>query len=253
VNLFGVVQAIGTVLSYDIYAQKIDSAGDTKWGESFWSGPGDRNGTVICNATLEQEYPQICCDGAEGAIITWQDGRSDFGDIYAQKIDSAGDTKWADNGTVICNDRLRQVYPQICCDGAEGAIITWWDKRDGTDYDIYAQKINSAGDTQWADNGTVICNATLEQVYPQICCDGAGGAIITWRDNRSGTNSDIYAQKIKMVSGRPGLGLPSADDDDDDDDEAAIPGYPIIFLIGIMGLMGLYLGKRFQRRLKSVK
>lgn len=84
--------------------------------------------------------------------------------------------------------------------------------------------------------------------------DGNGGAIITWQDQRSG-NIDIYAQKIKGVSGSPGLALPSAGDDDDDDDdgEEAIPGYPIVFLIGIMGLMVLYLRKRFQKRLKSVK
>ena len=63
----------------------------------------------------------------------------------------------------------------------------------------------------------------------------------------------MSSKKIKIVSS----GLPPSsgddDDDDDDDDEAAIPSYPIIFLIGIMGLMGLYLGKRFQKRLKSVK
>jgi uncharacterized protein (DUF779 family) len=193
----------------DIYAQKIDSAGVTQWGNSStWGGLPDRNGTVICNATLEQYDPQICYNNTEGAIITWQDLRSDDGDIYAhiyaQKIDSAGDTKWGEsfwsgpgdrNGTVICNATLEQVYPQICCDGAGGAIITWDDYRSGTNSDIYAQKIDSAGDTQWTDNGTVICNATLEQEYTEICCDGAEGAIITWYDKRSG-NLDIYAQKI---------------------------------------------------------
>ena len=39
-------------------------------------------------------------------------------------------------------------------------------------------------------------NSTLnEQNLPQICSDGAGGVIITWKDNRSG-DFDIYSQRI---------------------------------------------------------
>jgi len=44
--------------------------------------------------------------------------------------------------------------------------------------DIYAQKIDSAGDTQWDNNGTVLCNEDTDDQYtPEICCDGDGGAI----------------------------------------------------------------------------
>ncbi len=32
--------------------------------------------------------------------------------------------------------------------------------------------------------------------YPTIVSDGAGGAIVTWKDHRSGTSYDIYAQRI---------------------------------------------------------
>jgi len=58
--------------------------------------------------------------------------------------------------------------------------------------DIYAQKVDSAGIMKWTTNGVVICNATDVQDYPQIISNGAGGAIITWHDERSG-NKDIYA------------------------------------------------------------
>ena len=143
----------------------------------------DDNGIVICNEDTEkQERPQICSDGSGGAIITWQDERNGNLDIYAQKVDSAGNTLWEANGIVICNeDTQKQEYPQICSDGSGGAIITWQDYRNGANYDIYAQRINKTGNTQWADNGTVICNHnTVNQYDPQICSDGAEGAIITW-------------------------------------------------------------------------
>ncbi|MEK9138788.1 MAG: hypothetical protein AAB393_16825, partial [Bacteroidota bacterium] len=93
-----------------------------------------------------------------------------------------------------------QFFPTIVSDGAGGAIITWYDFRN-TDFDIYAQRINSSGAVQWTANGVAISTATNDQVYPTIVSDGAGGAIITWHDSRSGTNADIYAQRINGSGG----------------------------------------------------
>jgi len=174
----------------DIYVQHVNSTGDAQWGD---------NGTVICNAVNHQQYPQICSDGAGGAIITWQDNRDANLDIYTQCINSTGDVQWGDNGIVICNLGNSQEDPQICSDGLGGAILTWEDNRTGVDYDIYTQRVNSTGDVQWGDNGTVICNLNNYQVDPQICSDGAGGVIITWHDYRTLNLGDIYAQRINST------------------------------------------------------
>ncbi len=58
---------------------------------------------------------------------------------------------WNANGTVICNASGRtKGYNVIIGDGSGGAIIAWSDYRNG---DNYAQRINSAGTTQWTANG----------------------------------------------------------------------------------------------------
>ena len=172
---------------FDIYAQKINSAGITQW---------DTNGIVICNATFQQEDPQLASDGAGGAIITWKDNRysgTTGYDIYAQKVNSVGITQWDTNGSLICNANNNQYDPQIVSDGAGGVIITWVD---AVVNDIYAQKVDSMGFLQWDDYWTLICNATGKQFNPQIISDGAGGAIITWQDERIASDQDdIYAQK----------------------------------------------------------
>ncbi len=175
--------------NYDIYAQNINSQGLLLW---------DPNGTVICNAENTQENPKICCDDLGGAIITWEDNRNGtYSDIYAQYVNSSG-IQWGANGTVICNENYDQIDPQICSDGAGGAIIAWKDERiGGVLGDIYVQKINSSG-TQWVTNGTLICNAEEEQKDLQICRDESGGAIITWFDDR-GADDGIYAQKINST------------------------------------------------------
>ncbi len=169
----------------DIYAQSINSAGTTLW---------QANGTAICNATDGQMYPALISDGFGGAIITWEDERSGFNDIYAQSINSAGTSLWQANGTVICNATGAQTNPKLISDGSGGAIIAWIDGRSGNN-DIYAQSINSAGTTLWQANGTVVCNPTGSQLNQELVNDIQGGAIITWQDLRSGVN-DIYAQRI---------------------------------------------------------
>ncbi len=175
---------------WDIYTQKINSSGSTQW---------TINGTPICTEINEQITPKLVGDGSGGAIITWRDNRSGTYDVYIQKINSSGSIQWNTNGTIICNAISHQGSPQIISDGAGGAIITWSDKRSGSDWDLYAQKINSSGVIQWIINGTEICTASSYSVKPSLVSDGAGGAIITWRDYRSGSNYDIYSQKINST------------------------------------------------------
>jgi hypothetical protein len=56
--------------------------------------------------------------------------------------------------------------------------------------------VDSSGAVQWTLDGVAICTAADYQCDPTIVSDGSGGAIITWEDSRSGTNSDIYAQRV---------------------------------------------------------
>ncbi|MDD5082422.1 MAG: choice-of-anchor D domain-containing protein [Dehalococcoidales bacterium] len=176
--------------NYDIYAQRVNSSGIAQWTD---------NGTVICNVTNGQDEPQLVSDDSGGAIIVWQDNRQRNDDIYAQWINSSGIAQWTDNGTAICNVLgSDQSSPQLVYDDSGGAIITWVDYRSGTNDDVYAQRINSAGNTLWTDNGTAVCTSASDQEYPQLVSDGAGGAIITWYDYRS-TNFDIYAQRINNL------------------------------------------------------
>ncbi len=178
--------------NYDIGVQKISANGSPKWGD---------NGTIICNDMADQLDPQICSDGSGGAIIAWHDDRYDEMDIFVQKVDTNGIPKWDSNGIIVCNADYGQYDPQICSDDAGGAIITWYDARSGLVFfaqDIYAQRIDTNGVPKWVDNGTIICNEDNDQWSPQICSDGAGGAIITWYDERIVTDRDIYAQKIDL-------------------------------------------------------
>jgi len=52
---------------------------------------------------------------------------------------------------------------------------------------------------QWRHNGVPIVDTIVNTstfLLPQCAEDGAGGAIVCWRDSRSGQGLDIYAQHI---------------------------------------------------------
>ncbi|MHA2339496.1 MAG: hypothetical protein ACXACX_19495, partial [Candidatus Hodarchaeales archaeon] len=151
------------------------------------------NGIEIYVGLGSQRNHQICSDGSGGAIIAWEDNRanSSQSDIYAQKVSSNGSIEWTTNGIEICTANSWQLQVQIISDNAGGAIIVWCDGREPvinftSQYDIYAQRINSNGDIMWEPNGTAICSAEKHQNQPRIISDGMGGAIIAWQDYRTG-------------------------------------------------------------------
>ena len=49
---------------------------------------------------------------------------------------------------------------------------------------------------QWGIYGNALTSATYNQFVNATVADGAGGAIVVWRDERSGTGADIYAQRV---------------------------------------------------------
>jgi len=121
--------------------------------------------------------------------------RFEGGVYYEQRIDASGSIQWIADGVPVCTAAGSQHYTQIISDGAGGAIITWRDYRGGYESDIYAQRIDASGSVLWTADGVAICTATLSQVLQQMTSDGAGGAIVTWRDYRN-YNYDIYAMRV---------------------------------------------------------
>jgi hypothetical protein len=105
-------------------------------------------------------------------------------------------------------------------DGHGGYFVVWQDGRNDptTDWDIYAQYFNSAGEPQWAANGIVVCNAYYQQWFPKVILDGLGGIIVSWEDEWD-VSTDIYAQRLD-ASGAPqwtANGIPVIATTDDDE------------------------------------
>lgn len=174
----------------DIYARRVDASGAVQWtsdGVSLCSDPDNQYGCLIAQ------------DGTGGGVVAWTDERNggpDEADVYAQRVNALGAVQWTPNGVPVCTEASAQLGSGIVADAAGGVVVTWEDWRNNTDSDIYAQRVDASGATRWTVNGVALCTATGEQAVSIIASDGVGGGIVAWDDGRSGTELDVYAQRI---------------------------------------------------------
>src|SRR5207249_4015092 len=148
----------------DIYAQHVLASGAV---DGAW--PVD--GRALCTDASYQSSPTIVADGEGGAYGTWYDYRNGNYDIYDQHVLASGavDGAWPVDGRALCTDASYQAAPTIVVDGAGGAIVTWYDYRNGN-YDIYAQHVLASGavDGAWPVDGRALCTAANTQYSPII-------------------------------------------------------------------------------------
>lgn len=113
--------------------------------------------------------------------------------------------QWQPDGVAVCDTMPNQsifTLPKIASDAAGGVYICWRDVRDGN-FDIYAQRVDSSGRVMWQRNGIAIVKDPAHQDFPRLTDDGNEGAFIAWEDDRSVTNTFVYAQRVS----RNGLAL----------------------------------------------
>ena len=172
--------------SPDIYIQRIDANGEALW---------DHDGLLISTFRGYHRYSTVVSDGVGGVIVSWHGWRGGHSDVYVQRVDANGQIVWKKNGIRVSKAPKNQSYTAITSDGSSGAIIVWMDSRRWAGWDVYAQRVSAQGELLWQTNGVPVCVAKDDQYDYSIVGDGAGGAFITWYDQRSG-DWDIYMQKL---------------------------------------------------------
>lgn len=159
-----------------------------------------QNGAAVSNSSAHKLFPAITGDGSGGAFVAWEDYSTDLGDIYVQRINVNGTPVLDSDKDVTIDDTAAKRFPAIIKDGSGGAFVVWEDDRNGTDTDIYIQKIDANGDPVWTTEDKVVCSAAGDQWAPQIALTTTGDVIVVWEDHRASA-SQIYAQRINKDTG----------------------------------------------------
>ncbi len=170
----------------DVYGQRVDHDGAAAW---------TANGAAVCSGPDDQGTPGTVADASGGAIVTWSQCCSGGSGVRAQRIDPSGAALWAAAGVAVCpGGGVTGTIYQVVSDTAGGAIFVWPDAGSGSDFDLYAQKVDSGGALRWAAAGVAVCTVPGWQLDSYIISDGSGGAIVVWPDFR--TLFDIYGERI---------------------------------------------------------
>jgi hypothetical protein len=127
----------------------------------------------------------IASDGAGGALVAWQDGRSGFAHTFGNHVLASGllDARWPADGLEISNTSQDEDDPRIVADGAGGALVTFLDVRN-FHHNVYAVHVKGEGvlDPAWPVGGRALSVTETEQTETALTADGHGGAFATWQD-----------------------------------------------------------------------
>lgn len=170
----------------------LPSAAHAAWPHDPFAG-----GVRLCGAAGYQDDVRAVSDGLGGIIVVWADARGGDYNIYARRVNAAGQPQWTADGVLVCGAVGSQRGLSVTSDGAGGVIVAWTDFRGGA-ADVYAQRVALNGVPQWTANGVAVCTATNDQHDPSIVSDGSGGAIVGWADYRAGGNH-IYVQRLNNI------------------------------------------------------
>lgn len=145
----------------------------------------------------DEEISHVVPDGLGGMLVVWTNDVGGDSDVFAQRVDAGGNPLWGSGGAPVAQATGDQTAPRVVDDGSGGAIVVWTDDRSSgsTQADIYAQRILADGTPAWATDGIAVCDQFNDQVAPRLTTDGLGGAIIAWRDSRTG-QARVWAQRL---------------------------------------------------------
>ncbi len=171
----------------DLWAQRVDADGNNVWGDD----------PVLVDGKIDrQEDPVIIATTDGGMIIAWVDFSEQpiYGDIFAQKLNAAGELQWQEGGVPLCTAANVQISLNIVKDLNGGAYVLWVDSRNAGGSDIYGSHVNANGEDIWDTNGIALAGEAGEQLSHTFWEDGQGGAILAYVSDTG--SKDLKARRI---------------------------------------------------------
>ena len=122
--------------------------------------------------------------------------------FFAQKFNAKGSIEWKKGGVPIqsIGYAMKFTSPFVASDGANGAIVSWYDDRDLTNIQSgWVQRINSNGTLSFPVNGVEVSSKKGFNKYNPVACrlSATNEIVVFWRmATASQAEEGIYAQKF---------------------------------------------------------
>ena len=165
----------------DVYATRVSTAGTVL----------NPSGISISGGAGTQVEPGVAFDGTN-SLVVWRDPRAGNYEIFGARVSQAGVVLDA-AGKRITTSGFKQSNPAVAFDGTR-YLVVWEDDRLDVNYsDIFGARVDTAG-TVLDTSGIQISTAPGIQDLPEV--SGNGSFFVAWRDQRSGTNLDVYGTGV---------------------------------------------------------
>ena len=160
--------------------------------------------TPLATGTASQSLRKAVPDGSGGTYVVWEESTFDQASqtnksrILAQHLNSSGMTLWG-NGITVSDPAKNTEAGEVISDNNGGFIVTWdyfeydsQNNRISTSYDVYAQRINSNGQSLWTAGGLAVTADPGYQSTLEVTNFGDGGVVVGYLDS---------GIKLKLVRG----------------------------------------------------
>ncbi len=177
--------------------------------------PSDANANLaVGDRTGEQLTPKVAADGNGGTWISWFDHASGNYDVYVQHVNARGDETFAHNGLLVSGNPSNSslVDWSLTADSSGGCVIVFSDARAGSDLDVYAYRLDAAGNELWGANGVTLSNNADFEPAPRVAELTDGSFIVVWMRSPNTGDATVRMQRLDP-SGTPlfaAEGLPIA-------------------------------------------
>lgn len=160
---------------WKVYLQKLDTLGHLK------------GSNIAASAVLvQQEYTNLAGTG-RGFVLSWGNGSNNYTRPFSHNCDTLGPE------TMVNDVSTFGRYLPKACGTDSGFSVVWYDYRNGSYYDVYMQRYDTAG-TKIGANYKVTSTGT-HSIVPDIAGSN-GRTAVTWIDQRNG-HYDVYSQWFK--------------------------------------------------------
>ncbi|UCF80506.1 MAG: hypothetical protein JSV08_08350 [Acidobacteriota bacterium] len=176
---------------FDIYGARVASDGTVL----------DSSGIALSTAADDQERPSVASNGTD-YFVAWADYRSGTNlDIYGARVTSAG-AVLDPAGIAVSTAADMQYWPSVASNGTD-YFVAWYDKRNGTDTDIYGARVRAFDgylhDGPPDTGGIAVSTAADDQSVPSAASNGTD-YFVAWDDWRNDGGCfcdwDIYGARV---------------------------------------------------------
>lgn len=175
-----------------VFAQRVSGAGVPYW---------ELDGVRLTPTNGKGIRPTIVSDGYGGAIVGWTGAfPGGSSDIYAQRLGDMGPS-WTAGGIVVSAAPRNQQDVTMAAAESGGVVLTWFVNHSHAEWDVYAQKVDSAGIPVWEQDGVPLSTFPGHQGRNVAASDGAGGAYFAWADMRPDSEVSTFSNSTPPERG----------------------------------------------------